>query len=99
MRLDVRFERRARDDLKAIFDWIAEGDVARAYLSRIYRRCDKLGDFPDQGSDRSDITPGLRTINFERRITVVYIVVPDTVRILRVLSKGQRVDLSPTASR
>jgi toxin ParE1/3/4 len=51
-----------------------------------------LADFPNRGSARDDVRPGLRTIAFQRRAVIVYLVEEDEVRIARVLHHGQ--DLS-----
>lgn len=87
----IVYEQTARDDLKEIYFWIADAGVALAYIDRIYGHCEKLISFPDRGTSRDDVSPGLRTINFERRCTIAYAVEPGRIRILRVLGKGQDV--------
>jgi toxin ParE1/3/4 len=86
---EVVYEQSARDDLRSIFDWIADADVASAYLDRIYDHCAGLVMFAERGTPHDDIIPGLRTIGFERKAAIAYLVEPDTVRILRVLHKGR----------
>jgi toxin ParE1/3/4 len=83
---------RALDDLEAIFDWIAEQagiDVADGYVARIEAACGGLCDFPHRGAPRDDLVPGLRTLAFERRMTIAYTVVGPTVTIQRVLYGGR----------
>ena len=91
MTRSIVYEQSARDDLKEIYFWIADADVALAYIDRIYARCEKLVVFPDRGTSRDEVSAGLRTINFERRCTIAYTVEFDVVRILRILGKGQDV--------
>lgn len=82
----------ARADLKSIFDWVEQAagpEQALAYVERIRAHYLGLGDFPNRGTDRSDLVPGLRTLAFERRATIAYRVEADAVVILRILHKGR----------
>ena len=62
---------------------------AFAYTERIATRCLGLADFPERGTRRDDLYPGLRTIGFERRVTIAFTVAADAVTILRVLYGGR----------
>jgi toxin ParE1/3/4 len=82
----------ARADLKSIFDWVerATGPAhARDYIRRIRAHYLGLADFPKLGRDRSDLAPGLRTLAFERRATIAYLIEEDAIVILRILHKGR----------
>lgn len=48
--------------------------------------------FPERGSRRDDLEPGVRTIGFERRVVIAFRVLSDEVEILRVFYGGQDVD-------
>ena len=48
-----------------------------------------LESFPERGTRRDDIRPGLRVIGFERRATIVFQVLEDEVIIVRVFYGGQ----------
>lgn len=90
----------ARADLKSIFDWVeraAGPEQALAYVRRIRSHYLGLADFPNRGTDRNDLVPGLRTIAFERRATIAYIVEKDAVAVLRILHHGR--DLEGALSR
>jgi plasmid stabilization system protein ParE len=54
------------------------------YLDRIEEACMALATFPKRGTRRDDILPGLRTIGFERRVTIAFRVLkrlrPDCTR-------------------
>ncbi len=64
-------------------------DIAGAYIDRIETACLALENFPERGTRRDDIRPGLRTMGFERRITIVFRVSRATVEIVRVFYGGQ----------
>ncbi|HEX5257231.1 MAG TPA: type II toxin-antitoxin system RelE/ParE family toxin [Sphingomicrobium sp.] len=88
----VVYEQSARDDLRSTFWWIverADHESAHAYVQRIRDRCDRLGTFPDQGTLRDDVLPGLRTVAFERTAIIAYLSDQKAVRVLRVLRKGR----------
>ena len=93
----VVFSPEAQDDLRQISLYIAEqsGVVrATAYLDRIEGWCLGLGDFPERGAQRDDLWPGLRTVGFERRVTIALTVAAGAVTILRILYGGR--DLEAT---
>ncbi|WP_374684913.1 type II toxin-antitoxin system RelE/ParE family toxin [Mesorhizobium sp. J428] len=69
MTLSVRILETALADLESLHDYILDqSDVARAwaYASRIRKHCEKLADFPYSGRAANHISPGLRTLIFER---------------------------------
>ena len=94
MTLKVEFALTAEQDLRLIHEWIADTETAVTYLRRIRAHCDQLADFPKRGTPREDIGRALRTISFERRAVIVYMVDANAVRILRVLHKGRNVGRS-----
>ena len=82
----------AQADLDQLFADIADRagqSIARSWLERIRTSCDGLAQFPERGSPRVHIRPGLRIIGFRRRATIAYLVVGDRVVILRVLARGR----------
>jgi toxin ParE1/3/4 len=88
----VLFSPEALVDLEAIYDCIAEaGHPARAaaFVDRIERYCRGFSDFPERGARRDEIRPGLRTIGFERRLTVAFHVDAAAVIIDRLLYGGR----------
>lgn len=83
---------RAQDDLLALYDWIADRadpDTALAYTSRIEDHADKLAEFPERGTPRDDLLPGLRTTPYRRRTVIAYRVTGGAVEILRLVHAGQ----------
>jgi toxin ParE1/3/4 len=91
----VAYSPRAKADFDAIFDWIAPRssiDVAFGYIERIRHYCEGFSTFPERGTRRDDLRPGVRTIGFERRVTIAFAVTEDRVLILRVFYGGRNVD-------
>jgi toxin ParE1/3/4 len=85
----------AQADLDELFAWIADrADEATAerYMRRIRRPCERLDLFPERGTKRDDIAPGLRTFGVERRVTIAFKVYDDRVSIIRVLYGGRDVE-------
>lgn len=89
---EVVFAPEARNDLVGLYLYIAErsGDVrALAYVERIEAYCHGFADFPERGTRRDDLVPGLRLIGFERRVTLAFHVDPGRVTFDRVLYAGR----------
>ena len=88
----VSFRESAIEDLQSIYDHIAEdnGPVrADRYIEKITAHCMKLSLFPNRGRASDDISPGLRILPFEGRVTIVYRIDDAGVRIVRVLYAGR----------
>lgn len=94
MTLKVEFALTAEQDLRSIHDWIADTETSVAYLRRIRAQCDQLANFPNRGTPHDHIVKGMRTIGFERKATIAYLVESDRVLILRVLHKGRDIGRS-----
>jgi plasmid stabilization system protein ParE len=91
----VIFSPEALADLLALYDYIADeagAGVALGYVERIEAHCRRLDAFPERGTVRSDIRPGLRIIGFERRVTIAYHVEPEAVVINRILYGGRNIE-------
>ena len=92
----VLFAPEARDDLKALYLYIAEraGDErAMAYIERIEAYYCGFADFPERGTRRNDLFPGLRIVGFERWAALAMLVNTDTVTFLRILYGGRDLDV------
>ncbi|MBA3517257.1 MAG: type II toxin-antitoxin system RelE/ParE family toxin [Rhizobiales bacterium] len=96
MSRDVIYRPAAEADLKAIYDYIARDSRENAlrFLERIRTRADSLSDFPQRGTRRDDVSPGLRTFGIERRVTIVFRVTSDSVEIVNVLYGGRDIELA-----
>jgi toxin ParE1/3/4 len=92
---EVVFAPEARDDLLGLYEYIAtHSNAARAhsFARRIVDYCQSLAMFPERGTRRDELRPGLRTIGYRRRVTIAFHVIPDRVIIDRILYAGR--DLS-----
>ena len=90
--MPVSLSRLALADLERIGDWVAVNagaEVALAYLARIETACAGSADFPQRGTPRDDLGPGVRTISFEGRATIAYRVQPQAVLILGIFHAGR----------
>jgi toxin ParE1/3/4 len=95
-RYEVYFLAEAIDDIDALFCYIAKEasfEVAARYLARIERLCLSLDTFPLRGTAVSGGIPGLHTMGFEHRVTILFKVGEKRVEILRILYGGR--DLGP----
>jgi toxin ParE1/3/4 len=91
----VIFSPEAQGDLLGLYDHIADdrgAGVALGYVERIEAHCRRLEIFPERGTPRDDIRPGLRTTGFERRMTIAFHLEQASVVIDRILYGGRDVD-------
>lgn len=82
----------AREDLGEIYDWIAErgsAHTAIGYIRRIQRSYRSLTFFPERGTRRDDLYPGLRTFGVERRVTIAFRIDAQQIVIMRILYGGR----------
>jgi toxin ParE1/3/4 len=89
---EARFRPLAEADLLELYDYIARHagrTVAGGYIDRIEAACMALETFPERGTRRDDIYPGLRTMGFERRATIVFRIVASEVTIIRIFYGGR----------
>lgn len=92
MEHEIDWRPKALKDLEAIYDWVAEQAdpvTASAYVARIQAFAVRLRHFPNRGTPRFQVSPGLRSVTFERRIIVSYRVNSRTVRILRLIDTAR----------
>jgi toxin ParE1/3/4 len=88
----VAFSPEAQSDLLSLYDYIAEqagATIALGYIDRIERYCLGFDLGGERGTMRSDVRPGLRTVGFERRVTIAFHVDSESVTIDRILYGGR----------
>ncbi|KAA0689404.1 type II toxin-antitoxin system RelE/ParE family toxin [Neorhizobium sp. P12A] len=92
-RYHIRLTPEAELDLLHIYRFVrkkaASNTVARSYIARIRAFMEEFEAFPQRGTTRDHIRPGLRIVGFERRVSIAFVVEPTEVVILRVLYAGQ----------
>jgi toxin ParE1/3/4 len=89
---EVIFAPEAQEDLLRLYDFVdahSGAERARAYTERVTLYCADFANFPERGTRRDDLRPGLRIVGFERRIAIAFHVTTDTVTIDRVLYGGR----------
>lgn len=94
--IPVVWRQTATDDLHRLYDWIADRadpDTAFAYTSAIEAHAADLATYPNRGTARDDIAPGIRTLNFRGRTVVAYLV-GERVEVLRIFHAGQELGLA-----
>lgn len=90
--MQVIFTPLAERQIDNLHDYIsAHASEIRAdrYVGRIVALCQGLATFPLRGTKRDDLLAGLRTVGFERRVTIAFVVTGDTVLIEGIFYGGQ----------
>ena len=88
----VIYAEQAEEDLRAIYRWVRDRagiTTATNYGNRLQDFCEMLDIGSERGTSRTDLMPGLRTIGFERKITIAFVVDTEVVRIVRVFGAGK----------
>jgi toxin ParE1/3/4 len=60
------------------------------FVERITAACHAIAEIPQRGTPRNDVGPGIRSISFERKVTIYFDVHGDLVRILTIQYGGRR---------
>jgi len=74
-KFEITLRSAAKADLQAIYDWIAERaspSIAVDFIRRIQADYQSLAIFPERGTRRDDLYPGLRTFGMSRRVTIAF---------------------------
>ncbi|MBX3485349.1 type II toxin-antitoxin system RelE/ParE family toxin [Phenylobacterium sp.] len=92
IRRKVVLRLRAQKDLDEIAQWIADEasvDVAVNYVRRVEDYISRLDVGSHRGTLRNEIRPGLRTVGFEGRLTIAFLVEETTVSVVRIFRAGR----------
>lgn len=82
----------AEDDLDHLYNEIsqrASPSIAYAFVARIEAFCRSLTHAAERGTDRSDVSPGMRSLGFERRVTIVLHIEDATASVVRIFPAGR----------
>ena len=88
----VKFAPEALEQLDNLEQYIAEAassTVAAGYIDAIVSYCESLQSFPNRGTQRDDIRPGLRITNYRGRTVIAFAVEEDQPYIIGVFYGGQ----------
>ena len=75
--------------LEAFVEQETGREIARNYREEIVAHCQQLEHFPNRGSSRDDLRPGLRTMVHRRRVTIAFEVGDKAVVILAIVGRGR----------
>ena len=76
----VVFTPQSQEQLELLYDYISDQsgeDRAEDFVGGIIAECLSLRSFPERGTKRDDIRPNLRTMGYERRVTIAFSVHPE----------------------
>jgi toxin ParE1/3/4 len=76
------------DELEAYIREAASPEIAARYVDTLVGFCESLGMFPQRGTRRDHIRPGLRTLGYQNA-TIAFVFSDDVVSILGVFYKGR----------
>ncbi|WAP69714.1 type II toxin-antitoxin system RelE/ParE family toxin [Jiella pelagia] len=101
--MDVVVTPSAIADLENLHRYIAgesSEDRADSYIARIQVYLERLAAFPKRGTAHDELLDGLRTVGFERRATIAFVVTDKTVYIQGVFYAGRdwRAQFQPSGS-
>lgn len=92
MRYTVVFSPEALDQLASLYRYVAAAaspHVAERYTSAIVTYCENLHTFPNIGTCRDDVRPGLRITSYKKRVVIAFAVDAEVVSIIGVYYGGQ----------
>ena len=90
--MEIVFSPEAEADLLALYDYIAvkaTPALAAGFTDAIVDFCQGFSTFPNRGTRRDDLRPGLRTIGFRHQVTIAFAVDGDRVGIIGVYYGGR----------
>lgn len=76
----------------ALYHYVATAaspEIAERYTDAIITHCDDLRTFPNRGTCRDDVRPGLRITNYKKRAVIAFAVNADLVSIIGIYYGGQ----------
>lgn len=62
---------------------------SRRFVDRLLNACESLALAPFRGTARDDLRPGLRTVGFERKVTIYFTIVEDRIIIVSIMYRGR----------
>jgi toxin ParE1/3/4 len=92
MKYRVIFSRKAKTQLTSLFRYLSKASSPRIpilYTQDITLACLNLATFPQRGTERPEIRPGVRSIGFRRRVTITFRVSTNDVLVLGIFYGGQ----------
>lgn len=94
MEYQIVFHPKAESELEALYDDIAERAspaIAWNFVVGIREHCLGLSTFPQRGTERVEIMPGLRIVGYRRAVSIAFAVEGERVLILGVFYAGRNI--------
>lgn len=88
----IVFTPEARDQLDHLHGYIlaaADAETAARFVNGIVDHVAGLSEFPERGTPRDDLRPGLRTLAWRRRVTIAFMVEATDVVVIGVFYGGR----------
>jgi toxin ParE1/3/4 len=89
----VVFSPEAVEQIAELYAYIAAAatpGIAAGYTGAIVNYCESLKVFPERGTMRDDVRPGLRITNYKKRTVIAFHSDPEQVSIIGVFYGGQQ---------
>ena len=94
MEYRIVFHAKAEAELEQLYEDIAERAspaVAWNFVAGIRDHCLGLSTFPQRGTERVEIMPGLRIIGYRRAVSIVFAIDGERVLILGIFYAGRNI--------
>ncbi|TPM24784.1 type II toxin-antitoxin system RelE/ParE family toxin [Mesorhizobium sp. B2-3-4] len=94
MEYRIVFHPTAQAELEQLYDDIAERaspTIAWNFVADIQEHCLGLSSFPQRGTERIEIMPGLRIVGYRRAVSIAFAVEGEQVLILGIFYAGRNI--------
>jgi plasmid stabilization system protein ParE len=88
----IVFTPEARDQLDHLHSYIAsasDAEIALRFADGILDHIATLSEFPQRGTPRDDLRPGMRTLAWRRRVTIAFVVEESDVVVIGIFYGGR----------
>jgi plasmid stabilization system protein ParE len=88
----IIFTPEARDQLDHLHSYIAsaaDAEIALRFADGILDHIARLSEFPERGTPRDDLRPGMRTLAWRRRVTIAFVVEESDVVVIGIFYGGR----------
>ena len=90
----VVFDWRAQQELMELYDYIHDesgAERAASFTTEIRDYCLGFATFPERGTLREDIAPGVRIVGFRKRVSIAFRISEEQVLILGIFYGGRNI--------
>ncbi|MDX8524588.1 type II toxin-antitoxin system RelE/ParE family toxin [Mesorhizobium sp. MSK_1335] len=94
MDYEVVFHPQAKAELEELYEHIAERAspaIAWNFVAGIRDHCGRLSTFPQRGTERTEIMPGVRLVGYRRTVSIAFAIEGERVLILGIFYGGRNI--------